>query len=439
MDNGEPNFMKDSQKVSVLNKRKYQPFGRCIYCGETSGLSCEHILPLGLSGTAELPEASCERCRKITGEIEQIVLRGPMWAVRVYRRLESRTKHKEAPKTYALTVIRGGRAAVVSLPPEEYPILLPFPVFPPPAFLNPEGYCNGIHVKVITTISFGPRPDEILKKLGADEIRITRDLKPVAFARMLAKIAYAWAAAEGQLDAIDGESLVIPAILGKTDDIGRWVGTLDRPSLSASSGLHELAIHRDTSRRMLIAEVRLFADSQTPSYGYLGQDLSHGLLPTGPILPASCRPSQTLVSFSWPGTLHPDTGRLDPLPENWTTSSEPAGAASRPKANSYSRRTKTPARRDRSVLDRIPSAGRLNSQTSLRAMRIPHAQWLGFGLTGTGRRYVRPRHPNLRGQVEHPGPQPLLSIRRAACRHRGLWVFRPTHRKLYHGKEILRQ
>jgi hypothetical protein len=77
------------------------------------------------------------------------------------------------------------------------------------------------------------------------------------------------AAAEGQLDAIDGESLVVPAILGKTDDIGRWVGTLDCPSSNASSGLHELAIHRDASRRMLIAEVRLFADSQTPSYGII--------------------------------------------------------------------------------------------------------------------------------------------------------------------------
>jgi len=192
-----------------------------------------------------------------------------MWAVRVYRRLKSRTKHEEAPRTYPLTVVRGGQQVVVSLLPEEYPILLPFPVFPPPAFLNPDGYCNGIHIKGITTISFGPRPDETLKRLGADEIRIPRDLRPVAFARMLAKIAYAWAAAEGQLDAIDGESLVVPAILAKTDDIGRWVGTLDRPSSSASSALHELAIHRDASRGMLIAEVRLFADSQTPSYGII--------------------------------------------------------------------------------------------------------------------------------------------------------------------------
>jgi len=100
-----------------------------------------------------------------------------MWAVRVYRRLKSRTKYKEAPRSYPLMVIHGGQEAVVSLPTEEYPILLPFPVFPPPAFLNPEGCRDGIHVKEITTISFGSRPEETLKKLGADEIRIDQDLK----------------------------------------------------------------------------------------------------------------------------------------------------------------------------------------------------------------------------------------------------------------------
>jgi hypothetical protein len=62
------NSMRDSQNVNVLNNRKYHPIGHCIYCGGTSGLSREHILPFGLSGTAELPEASCERCRKITGQ-----------------------------------------------------------------------------------------------------------------------------------------------------------------------------------------------------------------------------------------------------------------------------------------------------------------------------------------------------------------------------------
>jgi hypothetical protein len=269
IDNETTHAMSDTCDAHILNNRKYPPVGHCIYCGDTSTLSREHILPFGLSGTAELPEASCEKCRKITGHFEQTVLRGPMWAVRVYRRLKSRTKHEQAPRTYALTVVRGGQEAVVSLPAEEYPILLHFPVFPPPAFLDPEGYRTGIRIKGMATISFGPGPDETLKRLGADEIWLPQDLKPVAFARMLAKIAYAWAVAECQLDAIDGESPVVPAILGKTDDIGRWVGTLDRPSSNAGSVLHELAIHRDERKEMLIAEVRLFADSQTPSYGII--------------------------------------------------------------------------------------------------------------------------------------------------------------------------
>jgi hypothetical protein len=255
--------------MKILDNLKYPPVGHCIYCGETSQLSCEHILPFGLSGTAELPEASCEGCRKITGQVEQIVLRGPMWPVRVYRELKSRTKHKEAPKTYPLTIIRGAQEVLVSLLPKEYPILLPFPVFSPPAVLDPQGYREGIRVKGIATISFGPRPEEVLKKHRAEHIQIARDLKPVEFARMLAKIAYAWAVAERQIDALNGESCVVSAILGKTDDIGRWVGTLGQPSSHLSNTLHHLAIHRDENRGMLIAEVRLFADSQTPSYGII--------------------------------------------------------------------------------------------------------------------------------------------------------------------------
>jgi hypothetical protein len=86
---------------------------------------------------------------------------------------------------------------------------------------------------------------------------------------MLAKVAYAWAVAEHQIDALNGESPVVSAILGKTNDIGRWVGTLDHPSSHTGNTLHHLAIHRDSARGMLIAEVRLFADSQTPSYGII--------------------------------------------------------------------------------------------------------------------------------------------------------------------------
>lgn len=252
-----------------LNNVSYKPIGGCIYCGATTDLRKEHILPFGLSGTAVLPESTCRRCAQITGQVEQSVLRGPMWAVRVFRDLKSRTKHKDAPKTYPLTILRGDHEEIVELPVEEYPILLHFPLFSPPAILEPEGYVSGIRVTGVATVSFGPRPEDVMKRLGVTTIRTSQKQEPVGFARMLAKIAYAMAAAEDHLSSIKGQAPVLPAILGETDDIGRWVGTLTQPFRKYGGLLHRVLIHRNVEKGLLIGEVQLFSDSQTPSYGVI--------------------------------------------------------------------------------------------------------------------------------------------------------------------------
>jgi hypothetical protein len=255
--------------LKVLDSRVYKPVGRCIYCCETEKLQKEHILPFGLSGTAVLPKASCARCARITGEQEQVVLRGPLWAVRVYRALRSRTKHREAPATYPLTLVRGGEEAVIRLPVGEYPILLHFPLFAPPAILEPSGYVSGIRVSCVVTVSIGPRPEEVAKRNGGSTIRLSQTLHPVSFARVIAKIAYAMAAAEGVLDRVEGVPLVLPAILGEVDDIGRWVGTITNPIKKFSGLLHRIEIHEDRDKELLIAEVHLFSDSESPSYGVI--------------------------------------------------------------------------------------------------------------------------------------------------------------------------
>ena len=60
---------------------------------------------------------------------------------------------------------------------------------------------------------------------------------------------------------------VIQSILGLTDDIGRWVGTFSEPMQKHENIFHRIAIHEDRERRLLIGEVQLFSDSQTPKYG----------------------------------------------------------------------------------------------------------------------------------------------------------------------------
>ncbi len=249
-----------------LGQVTYPPVGRCIYCSKTADLRKEHILAFGLSGTAILPKASCRDCAKITGRLEEMVLRGPMWPLRVFRDLKSRTKHKDAPKTLPLMAIRRGEESTVNLPIDEYPILIMFPIFAPPASLFPEGYQQGINISGHATVSFGLRPEEVAAKLGADQVRIEQEYHIAEFARVIAKIAYAFAFAEGAADTLESPSPVIPTILGHCEEIGRWVGTMAPPQAHPGE-LHRLILHQQQG--LLIVEVQLFADSETPSYGVI--------------------------------------------------------------------------------------------------------------------------------------------------------------------------
>jgi hypothetical protein len=86
---------------------------------------------------------------------------------------------------------------------------------------------------------------------------------------MLAKIGYAMAVAQGAESLIDGGCPALPSILGEDDDIGRWVGTLTDPIRNYPGLLHRIAIHEDRDKGLLLAEIQLFADSETPSYGVI--------------------------------------------------------------------------------------------------------------------------------------------------------------------------
>jgi hypothetical protein len=147
----------------------------------------------------------------------------------------------------------------------EYPILLHFPLFPVPGYLEPAGYTRGINLLGTRTISFGPKPEEVIKKYGATGLRVSQNSKPVEFARVIAKVAYSLAVAEGALELIEGEPFVCPAILGGTEDIGKWVGTVGGV-YGKEAAAHTFILRSDLERRILIGEVRLFADSQAPAY-----------------------------------------------------------------------------------------------------------------------------------------------------------------------------
>lgn len=243
----------------------HQPVGHCIYCGATNQLSDEHIIPYGLSGVEVLPKASCADCARETCKFEQEVLRGPMRAARIHRRLKSRTKHTEGPLTQRATLIRESGEEEIDLPLSEYPILLHFPTFAQPGHLIGR-FGTGITMTGMVTVLFGPTPEAVALKHGAREIRFPNSpMKPIAYARMIAKIGLGFAVAGGFLTSIEGTSPVASCIHGSSDDVGQWVFTDGSDPIRIPGYLHRIQMHHMNG--FLIAEVHLFADSCAPRYG----------------------------------------------------------------------------------------------------------------------------------------------------------------------------
>ena len=253
------------KQISDFSKCSYAAVGRCIYCGSKEGLRREHIIPYALGSDTILPKSTCLNCAKITGNFEQVVLRGPMWPVRKLLGIKSRSKHANAPKTNQILISKNGEKRQIELPLEECPVILYFLVFAQPGYNN-KHYKNGIRLMAVDSICFGPKPIEVAKKYGWDKLILkSRPYNPVEFAQTIAKIGYSYAVAEGKIKKVKGQPLLLSALLGKSNDIGKWVGTSQKHEVYPELR-HRLATHEDKKRGLLIAEVQLFANSHTPTY-----------------------------------------------------------------------------------------------------------------------------------------------------------------------------
>lgn len=253
--------------ILPLNDKRYKPQNVCIYCGATNNLEDEHIIPYGIGGTAILPKASCRTCATITGRFEQKVLRGPMWAVRSYLNLKSRNP-KDAPTKLPLEVIRKGNSVIEQLSLREHPLILQVPNFEPPGYMTSKKV-RGINVRGVYTFNFGKPINDVLSDLKADDVRVTQNYELVPFAQMIAKIAWAMAAAENHLGKINPSPGVLRAIIEDPDDIGNWVGTFTDPRKRFDGTLHRIYISEDYDKGILLGEVQLFSSSGTPCYGVI--------------------------------------------------------------------------------------------------------------------------------------------------------------------------
>ncbi|MDE2213217.1 MAG: hypothetical protein KGJ34_01645 [Patescibacteria group bacterium] len=201
----------------------HDPIGKCIYCDSISDLTDEHIFAYGLGGDDVLPKASCKSCAKVTGSIEQHVLRGLWWLARAVLDFPSRHP-KDMPTEFKIRgETKDGIRTEIILTEDERFGIASFPDYAPPGTLISRPYSPGILMTGNRMIAFGKSFEEIGKKYNLASITGSVTYKGTTFARMLAKIALGVAVARFGLDNFE-EIYIRDCILNKKDDVGMWVG-----------------------------------------------------------------------------------------------------------------------------------------------------------------------------------------------------------------------
>jgi len=243
----------------------YGKVGFCIYCGRTDDLRTEHIVPFGLGGNLELPKASCRGCEDITKKFEEQCLRRMYGTFRA--KLGIRTRRPRERPTHAVAGIYTNRvSSETSLPLSEQPLCLQmFGFYPPDILLGVEPRDRDLPFGLWSCMRDSGELGGLLAKYGPGNYGFGTELHPMFFARMLAKIAYAFAIAELG-------SGFSPTLLDTIKNVSPphaayYVGG-SLTSEPSSSHKHELSITREShlGRRLINIRIRLFSDLGSPVY-----------------------------------------------------------------------------------------------------------------------------------------------------------------------------
>jgi hypothetical protein len=240
-------------------------------------LSEEHIIPFGLNGNQVLLNASCNDCSKVTSAFEGDVLGRAFIMPRLGFKMRSR-HGKNKDKKLTVTLEQDNITSFIDIPAEDCPILFMLPVFLPPETFDNRPPQPGIQ----DTGSFylneirGVPKEKLRERYGPGKIAVNISYSPNSFARMLGKIAYGFAVAHFGID--DVEDLgIVSAIMGKTDDIGKWVGCIASDEKFALNtvlhswqvnlkGSYEIDAPKETVKGQLSYKISLFSLFSTPEY-----------------------------------------------------------------------------------------------------------------------------------------------------------------------------
>ncbi len=256
--------------MRVQDYLTYPPVGRCIYCGAVNGpLSREHIVPYALGGNWILQKASCAECAKKTCQTESVCTNeryGMLYAWRNKHRMQSRSGWKGRENITLQVRKSDGSIEDRAFETKDAPAAMYGFVFPPAGIIEGREPSNTVDVVMKIRSSI---PTKGFPQAG-EAMKLTTGY-PTAFVQMIAKIGYAFAAAEtGTDDLLPGvadiilwrEANVFHLIGGGLPASDGFVNDLSPAKLGHVLQLHEL---RTRGQYFMLASVRLFADHGMPT------------------------------------------------------------------------------------------------------------------------------------------------------------------------------
>jgi hypothetical protein len=218
-----------------MTAKTFSPVGACIYCGATSGLTREHIVPFALGGRLVLPDASCPQCSKATSGFELRLLRSPnWWPLRRALNLSSR-RARAQPDSFAVEVTAAGITRVADIKVANYPLVVVVLDFDPPTHLTGAPIPQGGDEHAIAQRMYALPIGGFQFAWGVEarfptglvatktEVTFRVDISAQDLARFLAKVALGWGVAQYGLAAFE-QIYVRDLIVGPSREPNRWVG-----------------------------------------------------------------------------------------------------------------------------------------------------------------------------------------------------------------------
>ena len=248
--------------------RYYNSFGECIFCRDDNvPLTKEHAIPFALDGSIVIRGATCETCRKITKDIEEINLKGPrsnFGFVRARDLYKSR-RPKERIKHVPMIVNRGAYNIKHNIPIKEAPGILILPVFGAPGILIGSDVASSL---ILYQLKCMNEDISAIKAKYGDSFIFSRQFNVPAFIQMLAKIAHCVGVVTYGLDGFD--AYLPDLILGKRPDLSGYLVGNNPNDLSSTiipKNKQRCLVRMMRLRSGLIASsIKLFCSYDTPTY-----------------------------------------------------------------------------------------------------------------------------------------------------------------------------